>query len=330
MCIPDANDTPCDDGDICTTGEVCTGGTCDGGAVSILLSMCHWVAVGGTCDTDAQAKGNGASIITGDVCGDRLKVGEDSQHTGSLAATEDKPGAKGIKFVKGGELLTGDGVTAGSRIIATGKDGAIPHTDPVVSDIATASALVKSNGGVYDTTGTHPLVADCLQAQEDADVAEVSIQSLPGGSALGDVTVNKGATQTYTAAADGLNVFDADSFLVKPDATVVLDGNGFANPIFVFRVDNGSASTKDKLTFKLRSTVVLQNGAATNAVLWYVAGKKCQLGDKTTFHGTLFCPGGKVKIQNQALVTGAAHAGKGKVQVGKQAELTIDSFFHAL
>ncbi len=331
-CTPDASDTPCDDGDICTTGEVCTAGSCGDGAVSILLSMCHWVAVGGTCDTDAQAKGNGASVITGDVCGDRLKIGEDSMHTGSIAATEDKPGAKGIKFVKGGELLTGDGVTAGSRIIATGKDGQVPHTTPVVSDIVSGSTIAKDNGGTYDTTGAHPLVADCVQAQEDADVAEVSVRALAGSvTSLGNVSVDKGGSVTYTAAANGLNIYDADSFLMKPDATVVLDGNGFANPIFVFRVNDGNdGSNKDKFTMKLRSAIVLQNGATPSGVLWYVAGKKCQVGDKATLFGTLFCPNGKVKLQNQSETTGAAHAGKGKVQVGKQGVLTIDSFFHAL
>jgi Putative Ice-binding-like adhesive domain len=117
-------------------------------------------------------------------------------------------------------------------LVATATDGVAvnfrrglplgqPDRSYVDGDIATGGGRVAGEfgpgdiEGTIDTTGTHPTVADCMQAMADAQTASAYFASLTPNRTFGATTIEP--FETFTLAAAPNEVIHFDSLKVKGD-----------------------------------------------------------------------------------------------------------------
>ena len=123
--------------------------------------------------------------------------------------------------------------SAGTAIrFLNGPEYAFPSPE-VDGDVATAGGAVNGIsavdvyvGGIVDTSGRHPAVADCAAAMADARRASAFFAALPPTQVLGNVHVHAGEVFTIHAAEN--DVIQIDSLQVdsgKP-TSIVCDGRG--------------------------------------------------------------------------------------------------------
>jgi hypothetical protein len=187
---------------------------------------------------------------------------------------------------------------------------------PGLTTNAVAGGVVETaeSGNVFDTSGAHDSVPECDAAQDDVELASDTIIAMGSTQALGDLTVANGNTVVIDATnVGGLNVVDIDRLRVGTDATLVLDGGGDADTVFVVRVLR-------KLQMGLRSELQLAGGLDASRVV--VFGENlCKLGERITGAGTVLCPYRKLSLGILGTWSGALLSGD-EVQIQHNGELT--------
>jgi hypothetical protein len=82
--------------------------------------------------------------------------------------------------------------------------------------------------------------------------------------------------------------------------TVTLDGQGQANPVWIFQIATG-------LTTLGSSNVVLAGGATAHNIFWQV-GSSATLGTNSTFNGSILTGSGSITLATGATLNGRALA----------------------
>jgi cysteine-rich repeat protein len=311
VCIPD-NGASCDDGDECTVNDDCQGGVCGGDAV-LIPAACRWVIVGGDPSKDVQSRGRGNGFVTGDICGDSVRIGEVTDVTGDIVGTRTTGNA--VLFSSAASV-EGDVVTGGGVVI--GKPHGTPLPGLGTQDTVATGMTVPQTGdptSIYDTTGTDPRVAECAAAQAGIDTGAAAVAGLSQTEDRGDVLVP--GTQSLTINATnvgGLNVIDFKRLRTGNDTTITLDGGGSPNTVFVLRIQR-------KFDIHFKSDLMLVNGTTPNHVIIY-GQSKCKFGDEVTGGGTVICPAGKLLLGVSDVWNGALLGGKAKVQFLHASDIT--------
>ncbi len=320
----------CDDGDTCTIGDTCVTGTCTSTDVT-LRAACDWIIVAGDPAKRVRAQSREQSQIGGDICADRLIIGELAQTAGDLVATE-ATFRNGLR-ISPNASVTGDIVTGGAMVRGRPRGTLLPGL--AVDEVAAGVVVVKDASTNYDTTGAHAQVAACSVAQGGVDSGASALEALAQTASLGNVKVSTktgpltiGPGSTPGVVAGAVNVIDFDSLTVVTDGVVNLDGGGDPSTVYVLRVLRtvGAKGKKGKLTIKLRSVLNLTNGQLPENVAILVTGKKCHLGLRIAGSGVVICPNGRLKLNALSTWDGALLGGKAKVFVGQDVVLTHQPF----
>ncbi|MBI5507090.1 MAG: DUF3494 domain-containing protein [Deltaproteobacteria bacterium] len=291
----------CDDGDECTVGDTCEGGTCGGNAV-VIPAACRWVIVG---DAGVQSRTRGQTNVTGHVCGDRVRLGEFSSTNGDAVAT--LATSVGVQISPHADV-TGDIISGGSAVRGKPRLTLLPGLAVDVVAGGTTATRTDYPSKIYDTLGTHARVGDCAAAQGDVTAGDSLLALLPPGTDLGDTLIGAGGSLTLTATSPGgLNVFDFTRLRSLRDTTVTLDGAGDAGSVFVVRVEK-------KLDLRLRSKIVLAGGTVPGNVILY-SQAKCRFGNEVVGFGTVFCPNGKLILEERTNWQGALVGGRRRVEL---------------
>jgi hypothetical protein len=194
-------------------------------------------------------------------------------------------------------FTTGTGLAQGPVALGSADNFGIIATVTITN---TGSSTV--NGDVSLDPGTlltgSPLVngtldvVDAVSAQANADLA--TAYSYAWGLAPG-TTVAPG-TDLGSAYSHGMppgTYTSSGSMLVS--TTLVLDGGGNANAVWVFQIGSGLSTTAD---------VVLANGAQAKNIFWVTAtAMDATIGSGTTFNGTVMA-GGDISAGTGAVVNG--------------------------
>ncbi len=333
-CTQLADDTPCDDGDICTVADVCGSGICTGTPI-LIQAACDWVIVAGDPTRRVQAHTRGHSEINGDICGERIKIGQTSTNNGSVVGA-DTSNSRTIKIGTGGTTILGDVATGGGGIRATPGSAKLPGLDQ--NEVAPGDTAVGS-GGLYDATGTHLLVPECNAAQDGIDTAAAALDALTSTVSLGAVQIKtngSGANSPFTIApgspagvtAGAVNVIDMDGLRSTVGGELILDGGADPATVYVLRIDG-------KISMTARSKITATNGLTPeNVVIYNSSRKPCNFGIRVQGVGTVICPDGKLKLnggdaddeevsdEGKAIWDGAFLSGRSKVFLGEKTRLT--------
>lgn len=174
-------------------------------------------------------------------------------------------------------------VLGGSTVTNTG-------TTHVVGDLGVSPGTAITGFGAPSTvTGGSIHANDALAIQAHADAATAYSQ-LAGLSSIQDLTGQDLGGLTLTP---GVRNFSSSAGLT---GTLILDGLGFINPLFVFQI--GST-----LTTATSASISLINGANA-ANVWFQVGSSTTLGSGTNFQGSILA------LTSNTLVTSATIDGR--------------------
>ncbi len=304
----------CEDGDFCTLDDQCIGGACVG-QTPLLADLCPWVLIATDVKKDKIKTGRATDVL-GDICAKKLIIGQASTNDSTIVADEaSSPSA--IKFGQDA-IVDDDIVTAGGGV--KGKSQ-ISLPALVEGKLAPGSLVAKLDAsGFYDLTGTHGFVVDCQAARGAFDAAATAIEGLSSTQSLGVVKLKSGQPQTFTAdTPGGVSVIDIDKLVAGRDVVLTFDGAGDSGSVIVVRVAG-------LMKIASRATIEATNGLLPENLLIYVAGKKCQVGDKAEGVGTLLCAGGKVSLGDNSDWVGTLMAGRKSLKVGEATAVTYSPF----
>jgi len=161
-----------------------------------------------------------------------------------------------VRATFAGVFLEADDYTSPAGLIATAASGtavrfmrfgAYAYDNEVSGDLATGGGGMRGLspdyiGGVVDTTGTYPGVADCVQAMADARRASAVFAALPPTRVLGAMHVARGEYVDIDAGENGVVQFDS----------LTVDGAPHASSYFGCSV---SAGERGHLTLRGRHAV---------------------------------------------------------------------------
>ncbi len=311
VCTP-LDGVACDDGNLCTVGEMCATGVCQGGADVVFGAACEWFAVGESdTGSDVNFKEGRNTFVTGDICLDKARVGLETELVGDLVVTQPN-GAKGIKIAPD-VIIAGDVVTGGAGV--KGIQGAnLPHITPATNAVAGGNVVAKDNGGEYSTDGSSTRLTDCGNAMTAIDSAKTALDAQSVDQSFGKVKVKAGSPLTITPGNDGgINVVRYERLLGGVGSIINVDGTGLANPattVVIIRVDG-------KTAIRANSSINLLGGLLPQNFILYGRGKKVQLGSFNTMSGTIYSLG-KANVLNGSTVQGQVFARKGKIKFGDE------------
>ena len=287
---PTNEDGACDDGQACTKAAECKSGTCTPTEQTVFAPSCRWLALGAETGEDVKMRTDAGAQLTGSLCsdiGDRLK-GEVSAH---MVATLDSGDA--MRF-DGGAAVGASIVSGGGGLISgKDKDAFIPNTDGAKNVPGGTSQPSSAGGGnVIDTTGSHPLLAQCQADQGLLDNAESILDGLSPDATIGQIK-GKGP-HTIDTGGDDFHVLHVTGN-VKPAGRDTLNIIGDPEDVVIVIVDGN-------LQFPFGTTIGGPTDAADgfleipvdrpgpNNVLFYVKGTVCKIGRSAQGYGSLFCP----------------------------------------
>lgn len=342
-CVHPANTTPCDDGDQCTVNDRCSDTICAGDDV-IVKPACRWVMMGGYGGTNPKRpKQVGGRIrenatVTGDICGDTVRVGGNSLVAGEIVATRSVCGGNaGVELGPNANVQDAENVivTGGSRVIGKPLGTILPGClAPPVTAIECEQHVVPPcpPPAYYDTTGDDDLVAECNDSRQtlasyvtdlNAVVCTAEIDPVcgkipagetlfigPGGISLTDGGGGKDCLLPGGAIQEGqLNYVCLDGALIAAtDSVIQIDDSGDTGTEYVLIVTGA-------IKLLLRSHITLDPPLDASRVLIY-GKKKCYIGNEVQGAGSLVCPNSKLQVWTAVQWQGALLSGNGYVQVG--------------
>lgn len=310
-CTPDQG-AACDDGDVCTVASECSSsGECDAGTVAVTAEpLCRWGIVVG--QEKSKLRANSLSDLDNGVCTTTAKVGQITSIHGSLVATATS-GTKGAVF--SGNAHPAEHVVTGGAGVRTLGAGTLPHAG--VASIAGGSIVPKYGGGVYDTTGTHPLLAQCLDAKNGLPALATFLDSLPANDSIGKMRIASADVVTLLLVPGAVNVVDAEQISIGRDATLVLDAGGDADTVAILRVETSVKLSAD-------AEIALAGGLTAERTMIY-AGKRVSTSPLSRGAGSILVPLGTVTLKNSTHWTGAIGAGR-SVKVGTDVNVPYAPF----
>jgi len=348
VCVHPPNTDPCDDGDQCTVNDRCSNAVCAGEDV-IVKPACRWVMMGGYGGNNPKRpKQVGGRIrenatVTGDICGDTVRVGGNSIVAGQVVATRnDCSGNAGVELGPNANVEDVDNVivTGGSTVIGKPLGTQLPGCfDPPRTAIGCNEHVVPPcpPPAYYDTTGNDDLVTECNDSRQTLAGYVTDLNSAvctaeidpscgripagetlfigPGGISLTDGGTGKDCLKSGSIQQGQLNyVCLGTTLLAATDSNIEIDDNGDTATEYVLIV---SGATK----LLLRSKITLDMPLDASRVLIY--GKtKCYIGDGVRGAGTLVCPKSKLQVWTRVEWKGALLSGNGYVQVGDNSIVT--------
>lgn len=178
------------------------------------------------------------------------------------------------------------GVLAGSTITNTGAS--VINGGLGLSPGTAVTGFPPGTSSAQEVT-----TAQALQAQNDLTTAYNAVGSQSGSTVSGDLGGQTLVAGVYTSASSlGLT------------GTLVLDGQGDANAVFIFRANS-------TLTTASASNVSLINGAQACNIFWQV-GSSATLGTNSSFSGNILALS-SITLNTGASVTGRVLARNGAV-----------------
>lgn len=309
--LPDG--TACSDGDACTLDDLCSAGACVGDE-TLVEDFCPWALLHREQPRSDRVRTGFQVSVVGDVCAGTIRLGGQNNIASDLVSGE----AEGLSDLRlaPDSTIGDDIVSAGSGAEAFQGSGFLPYLDPPTPTLAPGSLVGKADAtGSYDLTGTHPLVAPCVEARNAFEANTAFFDALPATQA--SIPLLKIPTgQSYVIAAGnpgGVNVVDIDrSLRAGTDSVLELDGGGDPETVMILRV-----SGKAKLL--LRSSLVLSGGLLPEHTLLYVRGGGCRISDLVLGSGTVLCSPGRVKTGLSVAWVGAIFADGRTLKVGDKA-----------
>jgi hypothetical protein len=301
----------CDDGDPCSLDDVCGAGVCAGDPVT-LEDLCPWTVVLRDGDKPDTIKSNFLANVEGDICAGNYKLRGGTRIGSDLVSGEG--GGESVLRLPPDGVIVDDIVSAGGGAKAFPGSGDLPYVSPAASTLAPGAVQAKSGTtGVYDFSGAHALVGDCVDARASYATTTAALDALTPTQTIPGFKLPGAGTQTITATiAGGLNVVDISSTVkAGTDSVITLDGAGSAATVMVLRIA-GSFS------ISLRSTIELTNGLTAQNVLIQVTGKKCKVGDLALGQGTLVCSPAGVKLGRTVTWLGAIYADGKAMKIGEK------------
>lgn len=285
-CDYDGVSTPCDDGDPCTLYDQCDGkGTCSGtvytGDYTILAPTSQAVL----------GKTQFESDITGSVCAYDLKLQPWCWMQGDVVALRSTPGGAPVPpaiWFRHGNIIGQDCATAG---------GWIKGPQNVIA------------GGPCDSTGTSPVVAECVAAQCRAAQRLSEWANLPvtPGFNLGAVSVKYNQSLRIPALGTlgpGTTVIDLPSIQLGTYATLRFAGDANTGTVIV-RV-HGPMRMRRATTMSLSDD---SRALMPQQIIWIVDGP-ATIGSWATVAGTIV-GNSKVSIGFGSILDGAVIANQG-------------------
>jgi hypothetical protein len=194
----------------------------------------------------------------------------------------------------------------------------LPHLTPLVASVAAGTTATKDDppGGVYDTTGTSAVLADCDAAMTAVDSADAALSVLPIDQTNGRVRVAGGGTLPLAPSnPGGINVIAFERLLGGLGSVLELSGGGDPDTVMIVRVDG-------KLSLRGQCEVRLVDGLQIRNTILYGRGRKVQLGSFCQTSGTIYSLG-KVKLGNGVTVQGQIFAGRQKIKLGDELTGTV-------
>ncbi|MBI5504547.1 MAG: hypothetical protein HY899_07080, partial [Deltaproteobacteria bacterium] len=340
-CGHPANSVPCDDGDKCTLDDRCTGTICVGQAV-IVKPACEYVIMGGAGQDPTRPKRVGGRIrenatVVGDVCGDTVRVGNNSFVTGDIVATRSTcsglggvelgPNEAGVQDVDN-VIVTGGAPVVGKPRL-TPIEGYGPGSGVTSIDCNQQVTPPLPPPAYYDTTGSDLRIAKC-GVSRDGLADYVNNLNAPGlctasikpalGSipAAGVLQIGPGHPENLDSGAivaGQLNYVCLNGSLkAATDSRIEFDDDGDTATLYVLIITG-------QVRLPLRSQIALTAPLDASRLLIY--GKsKCKIGDDVSGAGTLVCPNSKLLVGARVTWQGALLSGRGYVQVGDNSIVT--------
>ncbi len=180
-------------------------------------------------------------------------------------------------------------------------------------------------GGAIDMCGDRPELDQCSDCQDTIPSDAAILAALPATQFLDRVSCSDrfvGCDDekcTITATAP-LNVVEIDSLQLEEECELVLDGQGIPDVVFIVRAVR-------KFQTRAKAKVTLAGGTLAENVLFEVQARKCDVGVNNMGSGVIFCPETKARIKGGTAWTGAVIAGRSRVELGLDVDLTHQPFF---
>ncbi len=329
-CTIASNGTPCPATDECTKTAECNAGVCEPVTQVVSGDACRWAVVGETSVNTRVVTENQASV-DGPWCGVFGDFALSSVFTGNgdIVLSGEDPNSPGEAATFGASVNVDAGDIVTNFKSVSGKSGVDLPGLLSVSTVAANTTLAKDPAPTfYDTTGTDPRVAECQDAQANlvsmATLLDALIATHSEGAAYSGISSSSTVdipTAPGTIVAGGLNVIDVDEITGNNDITVNLYGGGDPETVVIVRAAG-------RINTNLRWTFVLNGGLTADNILFYSQDTgllRCELGEDTIFHGTLFCPHTRTDVKLRSVVNGAVFGGgggaEGRLFLGELREL---------
>ena len=320
IAVPANEGATCDDDSLCSVEATCVSGECVVTTETILSPSCRWIIIGGHPGESVEVfTGINARQFGNDICGDTGDIGGKSFSEGRVVVTASS--GAGINFRDTVEV-EGDIVTGGADL-TSGDFTTVPGTE--LNSVPGGQIIEKNDefgnptGTFIDTTGSHPLVGVCDADQDLLVSSETELNGLATTRDLGNrFKVPQRDTQTIVLDP-GLNVIDIGTFLVRTQATLIIQGA--PDDVVIFRTD-------DTIRFSVGSSIQLAGGIPPEHVLFYNKGTECFVGEQADGQGSWFCPNtSELHISREAIWLGTLLGSNDQIFMGHEAKLTWAPFF---
>ncbi len=268
------------------------------------LSAWTVVAAGGE-PTGALLETHLLSTLEGNVCAADVLAGSQSRFSGDVIATA----AAGTRIrVRSNALLEANVATGGAAIAAIPRGSHLPGI-PLPS-VPSGRVIVRRDGqGSYDTTGRDARVADCRAAHDSIPAVNEALEALPTVLGFGGLRAGASETVILNRPSDvDTVVVEAGRLFLGQNARLVLNAAGSATAVFIIRV-------QDRIRTRLGATIELDGGLDASRVLIF-GRDDCQIGERNTGVGTLYCPAGKTALRPGTTWDGAVVGGGSRVEIG--------------
>ena len=254
----------------------------------------------------------------GNVAGTTVLMGRGN------AASPDLISGDVIASANSSQGLNCSGDPPGTTAICLGNDSEIAGV------CATGGGAISLPGectGGTDSSGSQPDLTLYPQAGSDAVAFSTILTSLTTTQTLSAITLSTRGNLTISTVS-GLNVISVASITTGTKSTITIHAGATDTVV----VNVGSAAEPGSLQFGNGASVVLSGGITPDRVIFNLigGGTTAQLGNDTTFNGTILAPQGEFtsgdgNTPSPVLINGALLFG-GSVSLGNNTNLNFYPF----